>query len=113
MKRTVNDRCVRAYRDGLDAYSELERNLRAAQSATAEVPLRIPSIQEARARLAEAYPILSRIGEALAYLPALALQLAEERRVSKNLRRQAEAYGVKLRYEPEDDETDSVEEDTD
>jgi len=113
MKPTVKcaaiDRGVRAYQDGLDAYAELEQKLRAAQSATAEVPLRIPSVQEARARLAEAYPVLSRIGEALAFLPALALQLREERRVSGNLRRQALQCGVKLRYEPADEEEDDSE----
>ena len=111
MKRTATGPGARAYREGLAAYSELERKLRAAQSAASEVPLRIPSLEEARARLAEAHPILSRIGEALAFLPALALQLTEERRVSGNLRRQAEACGVKLRYDPEEGETDSVEDD--
>ena len=99
MKRTEIDECVQAYRDGLDAYSELERNLRAAESATAEVPLRIPSVQEARARLAQAYPILSRLGEALAFLPALASQLIEERRISGTFRRQAKAKGLKFRYD--------------
>ncbi len=106
MKRTLMDRCAQAYQDGLDAYAELERKLRAAQSATANVPLRIPSVQEARARLAEAHPVLCRIGEALAFLPALAVQLTEERRVAGNLRRQALESGVKLRYEPDDEEAD-------
>lgn len=99
MKRSEIDECVQAYRDGLDAYSELEKNLRAADSAAAEVPVRIPTVEEARARLAEAYPILSRLGEALAFLPALASQLIEERRISGTFRAQAKAKGVTYRYD--------------
>ena len=103
-KRTDVDRCVRAYQEGLDAYAALEKNIRAAESATAEVPLRIPSVRDARKHLAEAFPILSKLGEALAFLPALAIQLTEARRISGTFRRQAREKGVRVRYEDEDGE---------
>ncbi len=112
-KRTDVDRCVRAYQDGLDAYAALEKNIRAAESATAEVPLRIPSVREARAHLAKAFPILSRLGEALAFLPALAIQLTEARRISGTLQRQAKGKGVKYRYDGGEDGEDCSEVDTD
>ncbi len=97
MKRTAIDKCVQAYREGVEAYSALEKNLRAADSAAADIPLRIPSVREARARLAEAYPILSKLGEALAFLPALAIQLAEEQQISEPLRAQTLRAGKKYR----------------
>ncbi|HEV7671252.1 MAG TPA: hypothetical protein VGS22_22265 [Thermoanaerobaculia bacterium] len=112
-KRTAIDQCVRAYQDGVDAYAALEKNIRAAESATAEVPLRIPSVREARAHLAKAFPILSRLGEALAFLPALAIQLTEERRISGTFRRQAKEKGVTYRYEEDEDGEDSFEGDAD
>jgi len=112
-KRTDVDQCVRAYQDGLDAYAALEKNIRAAESATAEVPLRIPSVREARAHLKEAFPILSRLGEALAFLPALAIQLTEERRISGTFRRQAKEKGVGYRYDEDEDGEDWSKMDTD
>ncbi len=105
-KRTDVDRCVRAYQKGLDAYEALEKNIRAAESATAEVPLRIPSVRNARAHLAKAFPILSKLGEALAFLPMLACQLKEERRISGTFRREAKRTGVKHRYEDADEGAD-------
>lgn len=123
-KRTDIDRCVRAYQVGLDAYEALEKNIRAAESATAEVPVRVQRVRDARAHLAKAFPILSRLGEALAFLPGVAGQLAEERRISGTLRRQAERQGVKVRYdgaepeegdeaEPEKEDEAETEEDSD
>ncbi len=112
-KRTEIDEYVQAYQDGLDAYVALEKSIRAAESATAEVPLRIPSLRDARAHLAEAFPILSRLGEALAFLPALAIQLTEQRRISGTFRRQAKEKGVKVRYDESEDGEDCFEVDTD
>lgn len=108
-KRTDVDRCVRAYQEGLDAYAALEKNMRAAESATAEVPLRIPSVREAQAHLAKAFPILSKLGEALAFLPALAIQLTEERRISRTFRSQAKRQGVKYRYDDAGDDAEPEE----
>jgi hypothetical protein len=110
-KRSAIDQCVRAYQNGVDAYAALEKNIRAAESATAEVPL--TSVREARAHLAKAFPILSRLGEALAFLPALAIQLTEERRISGTLRRQAKEKGVAYRYDEDENGEDWSEVGTD
>jgi len=112
-KRTDVDRCARAYRQGIDAYAALEKKIRAAEAATAEVPVRVASVRDARAHLAMAFPILSRLGEALAFLPALAIQLTEERRISETLRRQAKGNGVEIRYDEDEDGEDWVEVDAD
>ncbi|HEV7667138.1 MAG TPA: hypothetical protein VGS22_01325 [Thermoanaerobaculia bacterium] len=108
-KRSEIDRCVRAYREGIDAYAALEKNMRAAESATAEVPVRVASVRDARAHLAEAFPILSRLGEALAFLPALAILLTEERRIYETFRRQAKDKGVECRYDEDEDGEDWAE----
>ncbi|HXU30195.1 MAG TPA: hypothetical protein VN851_06435 [Thermoanaerobaculia bacterium] len=113
MRRTEIDRCVRAYQVAVDAYAALETNIRAAESATAEVPVRVARVRDARAHLAKAFPILNRVGKALALLPELAILLTEERRISETLRRQAKGQGVACRDDEDEDGENWAEVDTD
>ncbi len=113
MKDSEIDDCVRAYCDGIDAYLDLEKSLKAAAVAAANVPLRIPSVLAARENLAAAKSPLKQLADSLTFLPKLVGQLRKERILSKAVRSQALAKGVALRYEDAEDETDLSDGDTD
>jgi hypothetical protein len=89
------DRCLRLYRHAVAAFGDLEARLAAFVAAADGLPL----LRRMQERLAAVRRDLERIGDGLAVLPELAEQLRAEKRISAQLREQAERAGLVLRYD--------------
>ena len=95
MKAAEIDRYLRCYRHAVAAFGDLEARLAAFLAAADGLPI----LRRAQQRLQAARHDLERIGDGLALLPELVGQLQEEKRISAQLREQAERAGVILRHD--------------
>lgn len=95
MKAAEINRCLRCYRHAVAAFGDLEARLAAFLAAADGLPI----LRRAHERLQAVRHDLERIGDGLALLPELVGQLQEEKRISAQLRGQAERAGVILRSE--------------
>lgn len=87
--------CQKYYRRGVTAWGKLEEMLRAVLKAEEDRA----AGRAKRRGLEDANTHLKVLGEALAVVPELVEDLAEERRIGEVLRRQAAKRGIVLRYE--------------
>jgi hypothetical protein len=97
-KRHIHQ-AVRRFQIGIDAYSDLERNLAQARRSVAGLAEHFPALAGTDRLFEKAARSLDLIGAAMADVPGLAEELDSEQQRLGRLKALAERHGIDVRYD--------------